>query len=625
MGLILCVSVFAGCSLVERNNEKYLNATVATIEYDSGKVEKITKQELLTAYNSYGYYYVQNGSTMQEAVDMTIDSIVDRKLTVKAVEDYYKNSSEEELTASEKTYLWDQTYSSMYKNLKTYFDKINDTPALSEEEEDESANASVYVPFESSVYLAYEDVVDDNGTADTADDETISKLVIMKDSISSSVRQSYEARSLNGKTVDFEYEEDGKYPFKEALYNKIKSTSEGNTEGAKTWKSAIDNYIEDVEENYDYKKFNSSKDVLLFEIERIYDILKENYYVEKYSDIYNGQQYNFKSNITVDDLLSAYSKSVSQSFTKYMREGGAFETDILSDISKIDYIKDGSNYFYLSYIKFDIDTAELTKLETEYNQKKFDGAQYKAKVDAVYNNAYATIRDSKTGETTVNTVLAKTLADKISGELDKEYWTVERLNNSSAESVAEKANAVELGLTDEMYVEKLNKQIAYEKAEVLRPYLYLYNADDTYKGAEYNAVFGADNAGKILAGEKFAENQDVLNAIKSLYNGGDVKVGDMSELVRVENDGVYLFFYAGAVENVFSDIDENFDITRSPEAIKKLAETRINIFSEKTIFDQLYSEATKDYYSVFETLNMNKLRGMTKNIEIIENELKDLY
>lgn len=603
------ISAFAGCSLFEQNNEKYLNATVATIDYGSGNVEKITKRELLTAYNSYGYNYVQNGSTAEDAIYTTIDTIVDRKLTVKAVKDYYVKNGGEELTANEKTYLWDQTYSSMYDNLKTYFDEINDTPAAEEETSEDSASSSVYTPYESTVYLAYED----------------DKLVIMKDSVASTIRNAYESRKVGNDVVDFEFEKDGAYPFKESLYNKLMSTTESGTDGSKVWLNAVNNYISDIKENYDYEDFDSNKDALMFEIDRVYNILKENYYVEKYADIYNGQTNSLKSNITVDELLKAYSKSVRESYTKYVLENADFDTDILSDASTVDYIKDGSNYFYLSYIKFEIDTDLLKTYKTQFENGTLVGSEYESKVAEVYANAYATIRDSKSGEETEQTISATSLLAKIKGELAKEYWTVERLNNSSAESLAEKKNAAEFGLTDEQYVAQLNQSIAIEKAEAFRPYLYLYNADDTYKGKEYNAVFGADASGKILAGSTFSEKEDVLEAIKSLYKGGDAKVGDVSELVTVEDDAVYLFFYAGEVENVFSGIDEDFDISRNPEAIKTLASTRINLFSEKTIFDQLYSEATKDKYSVFETLNMNYLRSLTENIEIIENEVKDLY
>ena len=65
---LMCSFVFAGCNLVQRNTDRYLNRTVATI----GNEITITKKDLITAYNSYGYQYVQNyGYTSEKALKTT--------------------------------------------------------------------------------------------------------------------------------------------------------------------------------------------------------------------------------------------------------------------------------------------------------------------------------------------------------------------------------------------------------------------------------------------------------------------------------------------------------------------------------------------------------------------------
>lgn len=615
----MCVSVFAGCSLVERDNERYLNAVVATIDYKDGNKDQITKRELLTAYNSYGYYYVQNGSTKQEAVETTLETVVEKHLTVKAVKDYYKENGQEELNGKETTYLWDQTYNSMLDNLTTYFKEIVDVPA-EEEQAEQSANKSVFKNYDRAVEFDYEDVLD-------ADQNVVGqKLVIVKKSLdqSNDPRVSYtERQNDNGWTVDFELEKDGSYPFKDALYNKLMSVKSGNDDSARNWSSAINNYVSDIKENYDYKNFKTAKDAMMFEIERVYDILKDNYYSQKYTNIFNTQTSAIKSNVTVDQILKAYSKKVREDYTKYEIEGGNFSTDVLSSRSSVDYIKEGENYFYLSYIKFDIDAAQLESLKIQKENGTLVGAKYEEAVNAVYANAYATVRNATTGEIELEggrnkTVLASSLTAKIKGELEKEYLTVETM------TAGDKETADELGLTYEQYVNEINSGIAEEKADAFRPYLYLYNADDSLKGADYNAVFGVDKSGNIVASETFSKNEEALAQIKALYDGGNAKIGDTTGLVKADN-AMYLFFYAGEVENVFEGVDENFDISRSPEAIKTLATTKLNIFSDKTIFDVLYSEATKDYFSVFETMNMSYLRSLTEKIEFIENELKDLY
>ena len=117
--LIMCLSVFAGCSLITRNDKKYYEAVVCTISYADGTSDNITKRELLMAYNSYGYNYVQQQGK-QQAIMTTIDSIVNQRITIKAVEDFYKDPNQI-LLDSEKTYLYDNTYSSMYSNLMEYY------------------------------------------------------------------------------------------------------------------------------------------------------------------------------------------------------------------------------------------------------------------------------------------------------------------------------------------------------------------------------------------------------------------------------------------------------------------------------------------------------------------------
>ena len=70
--------MFTGCSLVQRNTERYLNRTVASADGIT-----ISKQDLLSAYNNYGYQYVsQMGYTTEKAVKTTLDSLIDRQIVL---------------------------------------------------------------------------------------------------------------------------------------------------------------------------------------------------------------------------------------------------------------------------------------------------------------------------------------------------------------------------------------------------------------------------------------------------------------------------------------------------------------------------------------------------------------
>lgn len=610
----MCMSVFTGCSLVTRNDKNYYEATVATISYVDGNKENISKRELITAYNSYGYNYVNNyGYTKKQAVKQTLKTVIEKKLTIKAVGQYYLDnpSQGEMLNGNETTYVWDQTYEAIYSNLKEYLkDVLNIKSSDDSSSTSDNENKSVYKPFEKAAEL------DASGK-------------ILKTSSATTIRETYKGRkNASDVYVDFEYKDaDGNYVFKEAMYQKVMSDIEA---GGKDWKNAYNKYLADIKKNYSYEKFNSDKDRFIFELDRVYSIMKDNYVVEKYEAIYNEQkkQDSRVSNVTVDDVLKYYSAKVRVDYTSYVLENGTstFESSILSDVGSVDYIlerNNASNYFYVAPIKIEMTSAQKTELEnlkTKLANGSIDAQTYEDSVNNIYNSLAATVRNTETGEKTEETVSASNLLNKINNDIAKyQYLTIESLSES------QKEDAEKDGLTLETYVERQNTEIAYKKAAEYRTYLYLYNDDDTLKGADYNTVFGVNSTNEVLANDTFKDNEKVKEAILALYNDGNAKVGDTTEFVRAD-DGLYMFFFAGNVKNLFKGIDENFDASKQTENIKTLATTRLNIFSEKTLFDKIYAELTKDNFSVFQNLDMNALKQtLTIKIEEIENNLKDLY
>lgn len=603
----MCLSVFTGCSLVTRNDKNYFEAVVATITYTDGEKENITKRDLISAYNSYGYNYVDNyGYTMEQAVMETLETIIDNRLTIKAVENYYEeNPSEGEmLNGNETTYLWDETYSALYSNLKEYLNEVLENSSDSTSDSANDTNASVYTPYSKSAYL---DVNADG------------KYIIRKTTPASTIRATYKGRqNAEGVYCDYDYKDDeGNYPFKEAMYEKLYSLIDSsNSTSSKNWRSAFNKYLADVKENYGYKDFKTDKEWFMFEMDRVYNILRDNYIVEKYEVIFNTQSHQDAdiSNITVDDVLDYYSAKVRADYATY-ELGGDTETyasTMLSDVGSVDYILEGSdasNYFYVGYIKLEMTSAqktEYTSLKTALENGTISHDFYEERLNVLYNSIYATVRDAETGEKTSQTISSQNLLKKINEDISNYQYI-----SDSSMTETELAN--------------YNKQISYNKADAFRKYLYLYNDDDTLKGAEYNAVFGVNSANEVLAGETFSSNEDVLDAILALYNNGEAQIGDTTDFIRAE-DGLYMFFYAGEIKNLFSGITADFDASTNASNIKLLTTTRLNIFSEKTVFDKIYESLTKDNFSVFQNMNMNYLRThMTTKIEAITNNIKDLY
>ena len=75
--LMIITCSLAGCATFSIDRVKYYNEVVATV----GE-KNITRSDLLSAYNSYGYSYFvsQEGQTETEAMNSTLDILIDREL-----------------------------------------------------------------------------------------------------------------------------------------------------------------------------------------------------------------------------------------------------------------------------------------------------------------------------------------------------------------------------------------------------------------------------------------------------------------------------------------------------------------------------------------------------------------
>jgi hypothetical protein len=73
---LLTASVIAGCALVERDLDYFNNRIVATVGPDI----VIRKSQLVNAFNSQGRQHVAQGMTVREAVERTLDELVDREI-----------------------------------------------------------------------------------------------------------------------------------------------------------------------------------------------------------------------------------------------------------------------------------------------------------------------------------------------------------------------------------------------------------------------------------------------------------------------------------------------------------------------------------------------------------------
>ena len=616
--LVMCTAVLTGCNLFGRDLETYYNAVVARINYSyelNGQTitesEAITKRELINAYNSYGYNYVNNyGYTQQEAVEATLDTIINRKLMIKDVESTYKRENKELFNDSETTYLWESTYDAFYSNLRQYYNEIL---GIEDEEDDSQEETSgVYERYEpNATYYTY---IDDNG---------VLRYGVKRINEVSTISGSGKVLYLDSVPYNYEYQDaEGKYVFKELIYETINSYT-SNTQ----WRSAFNRYIGVVRDNYSYVDFANDEEVFYFELDRIYDIVRDNYVVDKYEELYNrrAEHGSTLTGVRVQNMIDYYEGEVLSDYYTYRNNPSTFETDVLSTSTNVNYVYTGenaSNYFYVGVIKLGFKEGQRTPtdLETDINNGKIDESEKPSQLNAIYNAVYADIKSDTTGQSTGNRIYAQDLLDEINDLMDNDEYKYLDYNvviNDSGrvdEILADEGYAREeldenqINQIVKDYVDARNQLVEYARADAFIKYYYYYNDDTTYQNSDKTSVFGISSTGDVVYNDTFssAQNDDFDTALKALYNNGEGQVGDTSGLIRA-NDGIYILFYAGEVESLFPNVTSNFSLTFSD--IEKFASTRVNIFNNKTYFDLVYDAIYEDNnYSNFEEENLNYLK-----------------
>ena len=139
--LMLITCSFAGCATFSVNKVKYYNEVLATVDET-----KITRFDLLSAYNSYGnsYFVQQQGQSEQEALNSTLDLLIDRELM-------YQYAKDNEVLYRPTAYQINEVIIEMFSSLDSQMDnyvKSAKTILNIEEKEDveteETSNETAY-------------------------------------------------------------------------------------------------------------------------------------------------------------------------------------------------------------------------------------------------------------------------------------------------------------------------------------------------------------------------------------------------------------------------------------------------------------------------------------------------
>ena len=83
LSCVLFLATLSGCSLITTDVDKDMSLVVATVSIDGEIKEDVYKREMVSDYNSYGYYYVNYyGYSVKDAYELVLKNIVKDKIIV---------------------------------------------------------------------------------------------------------------------------------------------------------------------------------------------------------------------------------------------------------------------------------------------------------------------------------------------------------------------------------------------------------------------------------------------------------------------------------------------------------------------------------------------------------------
>ena len=352
--LVLCLFFLTGCSWLQIDNAKYYNQIVVTV----GDKE-FTKKDLIEAFSNYGYqYYQQYGYSLEESINQTITSMIDRELLMDVVK------TQITITDQEKLEIRKEAFDYMQDSINTFEEKIRqewdieinfETP---ETTEPMRAEEEEYIPttkYSEGIVTRVEE----------EDDEVY---------IPSDLPEHF--------TKEYRIITDTKVS-NEAWTRYIKSLQDlAKSEGRST----------------------KEEDVLLHEETRLIDLLTTNKYLEKYEE-----EFFENTPVAVDAVLKYFKEQYKAQLETYSANENLYHTAMQNASSEYVYYhpNSGNEYVNVKHIlinftdeqKADITTLNtlfgITDENTEENEEKKQNADYQTQLKKFISQTTSTFEMSE--------------------------------------------------------------------------------------------------------------------------------------------------------------------------------------------------------------------------------------
>lgn len=540
------MSLLAGCSLVDTNYKDYYTQIVATVEKDGHRYE-ISKRELMYAYQTTGYQYVQYyGMSKEQAYKQMLTSLENTKILVDTAERTFNISRDGlNLSEKEKTYLYSEVEDAFEANYEVFYKDIVGEEKSSQEEDTNSVAITSYT--KNASYNAL--------------DKTIT-------------RENKSAKLLSG--FSYTYARDiNKNEDKELIYTNLLQRLHSDER-----KKALRDYYRNLKANeYGMGLNTDQKDVFMREIERLYNSVYETYVCAKYNESILDDK---STNVTPESIANLYASKVRAGYTQYVIERDSnYDSTLTGSVDTMYYFKEGATdnkYFTVANILIKFDETQQKQYDAytkEYEDAKDPSLyeDYQSNIEGVYNTLEPVIRIYNNGTKTYDGEKSKdTSVDEVYSDITS------RLSRAQATGDVNKVG------------DEINKLV------------YEYNEDPGMLKGGNNYVIGVDKDGNLISNSFVSSFND--GAIE-LFNKGNAKVGDVSGYVKT-NYGIHILIYTGECKNLFEGIDSTFSL--SEDAVNVLYTTRVNPLIDKTYFDVMYNEIYSDNTTSYQQANLSVLK-----------------
>lgn len=622
LSLLLCCSLFAGCSLIEHNDEKDAQQVIAVIDSIedtyNGKTYKsdkryIYKSDLISSLNMYAESYMNNnGYTLEQTTEALLEQLITRELLLIEAErleyqgliDWTQKDENDKLK---------NIYSAIDSRLTTLRGEIfsDYSESTSTETEDVSTETTYPVPegndtdADSEYYIydafgsvvkeekkdsdgnpVYEQAVDGYGNPvfALATDENGNPL---KDENGNSVYKPVYAKDKDGNPVPVMVPK-----YKEWKPEKVDYPCIWGTEDEQSLdREAVRRFIALIKELVanDFKVTKTDKELFAKDdaaiadvintkgIEYVYPMLGTTHYMEyivgasaKQSILIQKLQDYIVDSVMVtdDEITKEYQKQLQYQYNAYKNDQTAYQTAVKEGNTTLLYLRDDS-YFYVKHILLPF-SAEQTAYLTEYKNNPANA-----------DKDYTVMRDTQMVNETV-------VYPHVNGEDDKtDPKTVQQV-------------------FDEIYAAMSRVSGSLRDAERLfDAYTYKYNTDS-----------GAFGTGKAYAVKRDDEEEhsgymvEFYEGAMKLYNGTDerqYKEGEVLPEIVVTDYGVHIMYLAMKVRpGTVRGLDDYLTYGQYKTVRETLSET-ITSTKENNAFDTWAAERITYYQS-----NKNVVRKYPK-------------